>query len=222
MDDDKGELNRLTIRGYQDAQCKGEFVEYKAYVNPAEVTLGYEAEYAQQTGAGNTPGPQHFNRIKSGDLTVALFLDGTGANGRKVVVQEEIQSFMNATGYDGQGHEPRYLLVGWGKLPVFRCRLKSASTVYKLFTPGGVPLRAVITATFTETVDAGTSERKAGNESADLTHVRLVKAGDTLPALCQAIYGEPRLYIDVARANALDDFRALRPGMQLRFPPLSK
>jgi contractile injection system tube protein len=220
--DRKGELNRLRIRGYLKADCTGEFLEYLAYVNPAEVTLGYEADYAQQTGPGNTPGPLHFNRIKSGDLTVALFLDGTGANGRKVDVQDEIKSFTQATGYDGQGHEPRFLMVSLGTLPPFRCKLKSASTVYKLFTAGGEPLRAVITAVFTESVDARTSELKSGKQSADLTHVRLVKAGDTLPGLCQAIYGEPRMYLEVARANGLDGFRALRAGMQLRFPPLAK
>lgn len=220
--DAKGELNRLTIRGYTSAECNGEFLEYHAYVNPAEVTFGYEAEYVQQTGAGSTPGPQHFNRIKAGDLTLSLFLDGTGANGRKIVVQDEIRAFLDATGYDGDSHEPRHLTVSWGTLPVFRCRLKSASTVYKLFTPDGVPLRAVITAVFTETVDARTSELRDPHRSADLTHVRLVQAGDTLPGLCRKVYGEPRMYLEVARANGLDNFRALPAGMQLRFPPIAK
>ncbi len=218
----KGELNRLLIRGYKAADCTGEFREYKAYVNPAEVTFGYEAEYVQQSGPGSTPGPLHFNRIKSGDLTLSLFLDGTGANGRKVVVREELAAFMQVTGYDGHGHEPLFLLVSWGKLPVFRCKLKSASTVYKLFTPEGDPLRAVITAVFTEAVDARTSEVRSDARSADLTHVRLVKAGDTLPGLCRDVYGDPRLYLEVARANGLDNFRALPAGMQLRFPPIAK
>ena len=217
-----GELNRLTIRGYEKADCKGDFMEFQAYVNPAEITLGFEAEYASQSGTGTTPGPLHFNRIKSGDLTVTFFLDGTGANGRKVDVQQQIRQFIDTTGYDGNGHEPRFLMIAWGKLPIFRSRLKSASTVYKLFTADGIPLRAVITATFTEAVDARTSELKAGNKSADLTHVRLVKAGDTLPALCGLVYGEPRMYLEVARANGLDNFRALPAGAQLRFPPLAR
>ena len=62
----------------------------------------------------------------------------------------------------------------------------------------------------------------AGDQSADLTHVRLVKQGDSLPALCEQVYGNPRLVAEVARANGLDNFRALRAGMQLRFPPLEK
>jgi hypothetical protein len=30
------------------------------------------------------------------------------------------------------------------------------------------------------------------------------------------------MYVEVARANGLDNFRVLRPGMRLRFPPLEK
>jgi len=100
--------------------------------------------------------------------------------------------------------------------------LKSASIAYKLFQPDGVPLRAVISAVFVDNSDDTTRVAIAQDESADLTHVRLVKAGDTLPSLCETIYAEPRMYIEVARANGLDNFRALQPGMRLRFPPLEK
>jgi nucleoid-associated protein YgaU len=100
--------------------------------------------------------------------------------------------------------------------------LKSASIAYKLFKPDGVPLRAVITANFTDNSDDQTRVAMAQDQSPDLTHVRLVKAGDDLPSLCNQIYGDPRLYLQVARANGIDDFRNLAPGTKLRFPPLEK
>jgi nucleoid-associated protein YgaU len=53
-----------------------------------------------------------------------------------------------------------------------------------------------------------------------MTHVRLVKEGDTLPALTREIYGDYRYYLEVARVNQLDDFRSLEPGTRLFFPPL--
>jgi len=220
---DRGTLERLVIRGYDDPSCpEPPKAEFRAYVNPAEITLGYEAEYQAPSGAGTTGSPMRFNRIKPGDLTVAFFIDGTGADGRKVDVQMEIAKFKEATGYAGEKHEPRHLKIAWGTLPIMRSKLKSASIVYKLFASDGVPLRAVITAVFIESVDDQTRVALAQDQSADLTHVRLVKAGDTLPGLCELIYGEPRMYLEVARANGLDDFRKLRPGAQLRFPPLAK
>jgi len=48
-----------------------------------------------------------------------------------------------------------------------------------------------------------------------------VRDGDTLPLLCHRIYGDPGYYLDVARHNQLTDFRQLRPGAKLHFPPLA-
>ena len=36
------------------------------------------------------------------------------------------------------------------------------------------------------------------------------------------IYGDPLLYIEVAKANGLTDFRNLKPGRTLVFPPVEK
>jgi nucleoid-associated protein YgaU len=110
----------------------------------------------------------------------------------------------------------------WGTLQVKRCVLKSASIAYKLFKPNGIPLRAVITANFTDNSDDKTSQAIAQNQSPDLTHVRLVKAGDTLPGLCYQIYDDPNYYLEVARANGIDNFRNLTPGTKIFFPPLEK
>jgi LysM repeat protein len=196
--------------------------QFEAYVNPSEITYSYEGEYAAQSGVGTTSSRMEFKRMKPGDLSLSFFIDGTGANGREVHVQEEIAKFQAVAGYSGQIHRPHYLEVAYGKVPPRRCVLKSASIAYKLFRSDGIPLRAVISATFTENSDDTTRVATAQDKSADLTHVRLVKAGDTLPGLCETIYGEPRMYLEVARANGLDNFRALPAGLRLRFPPLEK
>lgn len=218
-----GQLERLEIRAFLAPDCGDDPEEtFVAYVNPTEITLGYEVEYDGASGAGTTGSRMEFKKIKPGELTLAFFVDGTGANGRPADVQDVVENFQQVTGYSGHIHRTHYLLVAWGTLQIKRCVLKSASIAYKLFRPDGVPLRAVISATFTDNSDDTTRVAMAQDESADLTHVRLVKAGDTLPRLCETIYGEPRMYIEVARANGLDNFRALQPGARLRFPPLEK
>jgi nucleoid-associated protein YgaU len=191
-------------------------------VNPNEITLSYEMEYDSAQGAGTTNSRMSFKKVKPGDLSLTFFLDGTGANGRPADVQQMVEQFQTVTGYNGNIHRPNYLKVMWGKIQVKRCVLKSASIAYKLFKPSGVPLRAVITAAFTDNADDQTRVALAQDQSPDLTHVRRVKAGDTLPGLCEQIYGDPRLYLKVAEANGLDDFRRLAPGTQILFPPLEK
>lgn len=219
----RGTLERLVIKAYEKADYSGSPVgEFEAYVNPNEITLSYEMEYDSAQGAGTTNSRMSFKKVKPGDMSLTFFIDGTGANGRPVEVQERVEKFQSVTGYNGNIHRPNYLMVVWGKLEVKRCVLKGASIAYKLFKPEGIPLRAVITANFTDNSDDQTRVARAQDHSPDLTHVRRVKAGDTLPALCSEIYGDPALYLKVAEANQIDDFRNLTPGAKIFFPPLAK
>lgn len=223
-DQKSGALQKLTILAYGKPNYSGETIgKFHAYINPSEITLSYEVEYFKKQPPGTTGNPMHFSKIKPGDVSLTFFIDGTGANGGTPKdVQKEIELFQTVTGYSGKIHRPHYLLIMWGTLKIKRCILKSASIVYKLFKPDGVPLRAVITANFTDNVDDKTREATEQNQSSDLTHVRLVKAGDNLPTLCREIYGNPNRYLAVARANQLNNFRQLTPGMKLFFPPLEK
>jgi len=220
---DRGQLERLLILAhttpdYSDAPVGS----FEAYVNPSEITQSYEMEYDAAQGSGTTGSRMDFKKVKPGDMALTFFLDGTGANGRRIEVEPQVELFRSVTGYNGSIHRPNYLKVVWGTVQIKRCVLKSASIAYKLFRPDGVPLRAVITANFTDNTDDRTRVASAQDQSSDLTHVRVVRAGDTLPRLCEAIYGDALLYVQVARANGLDGFRALAPGTRLVFPPLAK
>jgi hypothetical protein len=220
---DKGTLEKLLIKAFDKPDYSGQPIgEFSAYVNPNEITLSYEIEYDSAQGAGTNNSRMNFKKLKPGEMSLAFFIDGTGANGNQIDVQKKIEEFQVVTGYTGNIHRTNYLKVTWGKLQVKRCVLKSASIAYKLFKPDGIPLRAVITANFTDNSDDQTRVALAQDQSPDLTHVRLVKAGDTLPSLCDRIYGDPNYYLEVARANRIDNFRNLTPGSKLFFPPLEK
>lgn len=219
---ERGRLEKLLIKAYEKPDYSGAAsAEFEAFVNPNELTLAYEMEYDSAQGSGTTNSRMEFKKVKPGDLTLSFMVDGTGANGRPADVRKLIELFQTVTGYNGAIHRPSYLKVVWGTL-VKRCVLKSASIAYKLFRPDGAPLRAVISATFTDNSDDQTRVAVAQDSSPDMTHVRQVQAGDTLPLLCYRIYGDPRRYVDVARANGLNDFRRLDPGTRLRFPPVAK
>lgn len=220
---DKGTLEKVLIRAYEQPDCSGQPVgEFEAYVNPNEITLSYEMEYDSAQGSGTTGSRMNFKKIKPGDMSLTFFLDGTGASGRPADIQQKVEQFQTVTGYNGNIHRPNYLKVAWGTLQVKRCVLKSASIAYKLFKPDGVPLRAVITANFTDNSDDQTRVAIAQDQSPDLTHMRRVKAGDTLPLLCHEIYGDPHFYLEVARFNGIGNFRNLVPGTKILFPPLEK
>lgn len=219
---DKGTLEKLRIEAYTDTGYSDFIAKFEAYVNPNEITLSYEIEYNSAQGSGTTNSRMEFKNAKPGDMTLAFFIDGTGASGKRIDVQQKVEEFQTVTGYNGKIHRANYLKVAWGKIQVKRCVLKSATLAYKMFDSDGVPLRVVITAVFTDNSDDQTRVALAQDQSPDLTHIRMVKAGDNLPGMCNAIYGNPGYYLEVARANRIDDFRKLIPGTRIFFPPLEK
>jgi hypothetical protein len=220
---DRGTLEKLKIQAFKLPDYSGTPIsEFVSFVNPNEITMAYEVEYDSSQGSGTTNSRMNFKKMKPGDLSLTFFIDGTGANGTDLDVQMKIEQFQSVTGYNGDIHRPNYLKVVWGTIQVKRCILKSASIAYKMFKQDGSPLRAVITAVFTDNSDDQSRVSAAQDHSPDLTHVRLVKAGNTLPELCYEIYGDPGYYADVALANKIDDFRRLKTGTEIFFPPLQK
>lgn len=219
----RGTLEKLLIKAYESPNYSGQPIsEFTAFINPNEITLSYEMEYDSAQGSGTTNSRMNFKKQKPGDMSLNFFIDGTGASGRTADVQQQVELFQTVTGYNGNIHRPNYLKVAWGTIQIKRCILKSASIAYKLFKPDGVPLRAIISATFTDNSDDQTRVALSQDQSPDLTHVRMVKAGDNLPAMCGEIYNDPAYYLEVARANGLNDFRNLVPGTRIIFPPLEK
>jgi hypothetical protein len=52
--------------------------------------------------------------------------------------------------------------------------------------------------------------------------VRKVVAGDNILLMSNNIYGTPAYYIEVAKVNKLFNFRQLREGKEIFFPPAKK
>ena len=145
---------------------------------------------------------------------------------RRRSVGDQVKAFLR-TCYDVRSdtHEPARLRLTWDKGVLganFECRLQSVDVHYTSFDRDGSPLRAELSAVFVEAVDPSKKAAMARLSSPDLTHRRVVVAGDTLPLLCDEIYGSAAHYLRVAEVNGLDDFRMLKPGQELSFPPFAR
>jgi LysM repeat protein len=121
--------------------------------------------------------------------------------------------------YNGDIHEPNYLILQWGSL-IFKCKLSSLKIEYTLFQKNGLPIRAKASCSFTKALDAATIAKTANNKSPDLTHLIEVKQGDSLPIICNRVYGDPSYYMEVAKYNKITNFRNLVPGTKLYLPPI--
>jgi len=50
----------------------------------------------------------------------------------------------------------------------------------------------------------------------------MVKEGDNLPLMTYRIYGDPKYYLEVAKANGIANFRKLKAGQMIVFPPIER
>jgi hypothetical protein len=226
-------LSKLTIRGYTSSDHAEELGTFEVQYNPETLSLHHESVYQGQQAAGTTSDPNQWAFNKPARLAVNLIVDGTGVGYLGVellkhipTVAERIQSFLSiCRQVKGKSHEPAYLRLEWDKGVLgsdFFCRLESVDINYKTFDRDGSPLQAELAAVFVKRLEPKTEAKTVGRESPDLTHRRVVIAGDTLPLLCREIYGSAAYYLRVAQVNRLEDFRDLRPGQELIFPPFGK
>ena len=223
-----GKLEKMRITSYSGPKMyKVDKVdEFEVFINPENYSQEYKIEYNQEQGDGSTPGPLKFTRTPPQEMSFDFLFDRTGALPDSPVqprgVMPDIEHLKKMTyEFNGDIHRPPYLKINWGELE-FRCVLGGLNIQYKLFRPDGTPVRAVVRGTFKQFTDEELRTLEENANSPDLTHVRVVQAGDTLPLMAWRIYGDPKYYVDVARINGLASFRQLEPGQKLVFPPLEK
>jgi hypothetical protein len=227
----KGNLEKMLILAFEDSKSaetggtNDAKDKFEALINPESYTLEYKVKTSDGQGQGTSGAQIKFDYTLPEELTFEFLFDNTGIIDGKPNpngVADEVKHFREMlTGYQGSSHEPYHLKLVWGDL-VFKGRAIELSITHKLFNPDGQPIRTVAKVKFKKSVEDKKRAQKDKAQSADLTHVRKVKMGDNLPLLCFRIYGDPQHYLEVARVNGLDNFRSLKPGMDLAFPPFEK
>lgn len=218
-----GTLTPMTITAYTDAAFSAQEDEYTVYVNPDQITFSYKIKSTRQDVPGSGGNTLKYVGVEPESVSFDIMFDTTGViPGSVGDVYAQIKEFRKITyDYNGTIHRPNYLQLSWGSI-IFKCVLSSLNVTYTLFSPQGIPLRAKVSVSFEETMDPATIARDDDNQSPDMTHLRTVLEGDTLPLMCYRIYGDPTFYLEVARINGLDHFTDLVPGMRIEFPPVVK
>jgi hypothetical protein len=227
-------LHRLTIEAFETETRKGKPEVFEVQYNPETLSLRHEASYQTNQVGGPTGRTGVWRHNVPKRLQVNLVVDGTGADSLGIealiglpTVAERIRRLIEVCYEPKSGsHEPAYLTLKWkdGVLGAegFKCRLESVDINYKAFNRDGSPLHAELVCTFVQNLIPPEENAKRKYASPDLTHRRVVMAGDTLPLLCGEIYGSAIHYLRVAQVNELDDFRTLTAGQELFFPPFER
>ena len=243
-----GKLDKMIFNAYElntgsgpDVLSTADEDKYAVQVNPESYTMNHQVHYERNETAG-AENPPKFRQSSPTQLDFSLIFDGTGvippaagpldnvplegaiaglfSDTKEYDVMKELKKFAKVVYYiNGTEHQPRKVQLTWGR-QIYDGVLTSISLNYKLFTPNGTPLRVEARVSFDSAISDILREAIVKTSSPDLTHIRTVIAGDTLPLLCNSIYKKPEFYIEVARTNQLFNFRSLREGKSLFFPPV--
>ncbi len=195
---------------------------FEAMLNPSSYSHAHSISYNKKEAIGQAGAETKFGSIDAEKINFDIVLDGTGVVDLPGVadVKTQVQQLNDIVyKYDGEKHETHVIRLLWGSL-LFFGRLDSMSIDYTLFRPSGEPLRAKIKLAFSSFLSKEEEALQANRSSPDLSHYVEVQAGDTLPLLCYRIYKDSAYYLEVARVNKLSNFRDLKPGTRLHFPPL--
>ena len=193
--------------------------------NPKELTLAKNAKWQRQTQPNAAKaGVPEFKGAEPAKLSLEIFLDSTKDMGDSTVKMVE-QLFQltvptKDSRTDGKGSPP-WVIFQWGTTKGFPSYVSSVTAKYTLFTPGGMPVRAVCTVNLEEVSgEPGGQNPTSGALAARDAHV--LTAGDSLQSLAYQAYGNPELWRHIAEANGIDDPMRLKLGTTVLVPALEE
>jgi hypothetical protein len=194
--------------------------------NPEEYSLNQDNNYAQVAIPGMRAPLLQFVHGNMRTLDMTLLFDtfekhveaGRTINEALGDVRLLTNKVIGLLNINPVTHAPPVLLFTWGGFS-FTCVLARARQEFIMFRSNGIPIRARITATFNEYVDADDLARDP-RHTANFAKLYSVKQGETLSLIAGRHYDNPRLWRPIAIANSIDDPRAVRVGQRLQIPAL--
>ncbi|MEL6452333.1 MAG: hypothetical protein AAFQ19_13830 [Pseudomonadota bacterium] len=214
--------DKLILKAYADPELDIEVGTFEAQINPEGLSEDFANAFVTDDGIETGGKRLQYKSQEPRTVSFTLYLDGTGVVPGTSSVSEAITKFEEVTyAFNGEPHSPNFLLLIWGGF-IFPSRLTNLSISHELFSPSGDSLRAKLDVTLREHRTAKQIVERAGKKSDDLSKVRRVVDGMTLPMMCQQVYGDAALTVALARANDLDDLMHLTPGQVLAFPPVTE
>jgi len=212
-------LEKLKIFCYKtEERLNPHLDKFEAQFNPESLSTKFTTKYDKPQGIGQSGQALTYINNPPMEMKLKLVFDNILD---KEDIAYTVRRFLDITWKPfNNTHEPNYLKLIFGKI-TFPCRLGSVDIKYTRFGRTGVPTAAELDIVLLGDDEDKRRILKDNFSSPDLTHLRIVRSGDTLPLLCQDIYGDSCYYPVVALANDLDDFRNLQPGTKLYFPPLT-
>lgn len=229
------ELSKAKFKVFKE---DGSFEQITVQYNPNSLSFEKPVHTADISIPGLDSPIKQFVRGGTETASVELFFDttetGTGAGATSVTTLTD--AFYALVKIDPQTHAAPVCAFIWGekfpgdRLPErygnqrrteFPCVVTSVKQDFKLFSPEGTPLRAVLTLKLEEYVPIERQIEQLNLQSSDHTRAHVLEEGESLALVSWQYLHDARDWRHVAAANSIDDPRRVTPGQILTIPPLS-
>jgi len=224
--------NILIIQSYQKEERKGTPEEFKSLASVDDVSVQYGITYQKSKVVGGEVNSVQPSQMLPPKLSFTLVFDKTQVLAKSYLaaklntnetVAEQVNKFLDICyKYDGSTHTSRFLKIKWADIKAYSCKLQSCNVQYGLINPKGIPLRAIVTATFIYDVPKTKADHESSKTSPDVTHRKQFKAGDSLPMLAKEMYGSSSYYLLLAQYNGFDHFRNIPAGTEIKLPSIQE
>jgi hypothetical protein len=185
--------------------------------NPTELQLAKQNTFAEVPIPGLMAPPIQYVRGASEKLTFDAIVD---TSDEMVDVREKyVKDIRALLDIDSKLHAPPIVKFVWDDFE-FVGVLESLNVTYTLFSDTGKPVRAKLAIALKQYTTVEEQVGLAKKESSDVEKSYVVQRGDTLSSIAEKTFGDPASWREIARANAIDDPRALTPGYVLTIPRL--
>ncbi|HKP84949.1 MAG TPA: LysM peptidoglycan-binding domain-containing protein [Blastocatellia bacterium] len=184
--------------------------------NPEEYTINKDNNFASQAIPGLSSPLLQFVNGNLRTLEMELLFD---TSEKRLDVRDETNKIVKLLAIDSELHAPPVLVVSWASLQL-RCVLARVGQKFTMFADDGRPIRARLTVSFQEFVDAEREAKEVNRQTADFSKIHVVKMGETLSGIAAKYYNNPETWRPIAIANRIADPRAIAAGQTLRVPSL--
>lgn len=188
--------------------------------NPKEFTYHKSASWPRKPAKGAaSASPPEFTGSDPAAISVEVFLDGyeKGSDVSGAVDTLVSCCVPQADSLSNNKPTPPWVIFGWGDKVHIRAFVKSVDVKCTMFSPTGLPLRAVCNVSMEEVADELPFQNPTSGGLKPLRS-HLVVTGDSLPSIAYREYGKADWWRQIAEANNIDDPLRLRSGERLLVP----
>ncbi|RDI17178.1 hypothetical protein DEU38_12313 [Rhodococcus sp. AG1013] len=189
--------------------------------NPKEVTIAKTAKWGSKpTKGAKKAGPPEFLGSEPSKLSLEMFFDAWETQDNSVVTRVDalMKCCVPTENTSGTAKAlPPLVIFTWGGLKSFPGFVTQVSAKFTRFSSSGVPIRAVCTVNLEE-MPGGKGGQNPSSQSVAARSTHTMVAGDCLPLLAHAEYGDAALWRNIAAYNGIDDPMRIPDGTAVMLP----